>query len=204
MSVTEQSAPVYRNLLGPEWGAGQEAVVLEHHSAADLDRGQLPDGLTHGQRAEAGEQARGAKLAAENWDAPFVLTTTVRLFESLFAHKPSAMRWLHRLAGSVIVLDEVQALPDRLLAPILSALHGLVEHFDVMVLLASATQPSFSRRFGTPAVGPVAVQGASNTLMLTAGPPGIGESEAIAYSQERIRFMGRVRYFEGAIQASRR
>ncbi|MFE2498829.1 CRISPR-associated endonuclease Cas3'' [Streptomyces scopuliridis] len=143
VSVTEQNAAVYRDLLDPEPGSGQEAVVLEHHSAVDLDSGQVPDGLTQEERAQAGERARGAKLAAENWDAPFVVTTTVRLFESLFAHKPSAMRRLHRLAGSVIVLDEVQALPDRLLVPILSALRGLVERFGVTVLLASATQPSF-------------------------------------------------------------
>src|SRR5690606_10835668 len=84
-----------------------------------------------------------AKLASENWDAPFVVTTTVRLFESLFDNRPEAVRRLHRLAGSVIVLDEVQALPDRLLTPILSMLRTLTEHFGVTVLLASATQPTF-------------------------------------------------------------
>ena len=53
------------------------------------------------------------------------------------------MRKLHRLASSVIVLDEVQALPDRLLMPILSALRMLTERFGATVLLASATQPSY-------------------------------------------------------------
>ncbi|WP_159032911.1 hypothetical protein [Streptomyces fodineus] len=49
------------------------------------------------------------------------------------------MRRLYNLAGSVIVLDEVQALPDRLLAPILSVLRGLVDHYGVAVLLVTAT-----------------------------------------------------------------
>ncbi|MEW2527518.1 CRISPR-associated endonuclease Cas3'' [Streptomyces sp. NPDC047071] len=146
ISITEQNAAVYRDLLDPEPGSGEPAVVLEHHSAVDLDvEGAAVGGgaLTEEQSAELGERARMAKLAAENWDAPFVVTTTVRLFESLFSRRPSQVRRLHNLAGSVIVLDEVQALPDRLLAPILSVLRGLVDHFGVTVLLVSATQPSF-------------------------------------------------------------
>ena len=108
ISITEQNAAVYRRLLD-EPGS---PVVLEHHSGADLD----------GPTMRRGRWWR--KLAAENWDAPFVVTTTVQLFQSLFDHRPAAMRKLHRLAGSVIVLDEVQALPDRLLMPILSALRA--------------------------------------------------------------------------------
>jgi CRISPR-associated endonuclease/helicase Cas3 len=129
MSITEQNAMVYRDLLDPVEGGGGP-VVLEHHSSVKLDD----------EDSEAGQWAR---LAAENWDAPFVVTTTVQLFESLFSRKPSAMRKLHRIAGSVVVLDEVQALPDRLLVPILSGLRDLVEHFGVTVVLASATQPEF-------------------------------------------------------------
>ena len=72
-----------------------------------------------------------------------MVTTTVQLFQSLFDHRPAATRKLHRLARSVIVLDEVQALPDRLLLPILSALRTLAECFGTTVLLASATQPSY-------------------------------------------------------------
>ncbi|MEU0440307.1 CRISPR-associated endonuclease Cas3'' [Streptomyces sp. NPDC006186] len=144
ISITEQNAAVYRDLLDPEDGDDGPAVVLEHHSAVDLDADETTSGEPAGERhEELRQRSRMAKLAAENWDAPFVVTTTVRLFESLFSHRPSQTRRLHNLAGSVIVLDEVQALPDRLLAPILSGLRGLVDHFGVTVLLASATQPSF-------------------------------------------------------------
>lgn len=129
ISITEQNAQVYRDMLDPVEGEAGGPVVLEHHSSADL----------HSSKASA----VWARLAAENWDAPVVVTTTVQLFQSLFANRPSAMRKLHRLAGAVIVLDEVQALPDRLLAPILSALRGLVDHFGASVVLASATQPEY-------------------------------------------------------------
>lgn len=125
LTITEQNAAVYRRMLDED---GADPVVLEHHSHANFDDPHV---------------GRWARLAAENWDAPFVVTTFVRLFESLYGRRPSAMRRVHRLAGSVIVLDEVQALPHRMLAPILDALRLLVKHFGVTVMLSSATQPSF-------------------------------------------------------------
>lgn len=124
LTITEQNAAVYRDMLDV---AGEDPTVLEHHSQVNLD-GDDPNG-------------RWWRLSAENWDAPFVVTTTVRLFEALFDRKPAAMRRIHRLAGSVIVLDEVQALPHRLLVPILDALRVLVTHFGATVVLSSATQP---------------------------------------------------------------
>ncbi|MEV4254539.1 CRISPR-associated helicase Cas3' [Spirillospora sp. NPDC049652] len=122
LSITEQNAEVYRQVFGAEH-------VLEHHSGVDFN--------------ELGPGQRWQRLAAENWDAPVVVTTTVRLFESLFSRKPAAMRRLHRLAGAVIVLDEVQSLPDPMLPPILSALRDLTRFFGSSVVLASATQPDF-------------------------------------------------------------
>lgn len=122
-TVTEQNAEEYRDLLD----TAEERVVLEHHSGVDME----------------GAGRKWEREAAENWDAPVVVTTTVRLFESMFGRTASATRRLHRLANSVIILDEVQGLPYRLLVPILDALRSFVEHFNATVLLCSATQPEF-------------------------------------------------------------
>lgn len=125
-TVTEQNAADYRALLE----ADGEKVVLEHHS------GYIPE-------EGAGDEESWEKAAAENWDAPFIVTTTVRLFESLLGRSRSATQRLHRLADAVIVIDEVQGLPYKLLVPILDVLRGLVEHFGATVVLCSATQPAF-------------------------------------------------------------
>jgi CRISPR-associated endonuclease/helicase Cas3 len=121
LTITEQNAQVYRRLLG-------EHTVLEHHSQVEFDSADGEGRL---------------RLAAENWDAPFVVTTTVQLFDSLFGRKPARSRKLHRLANAVLVLDEVQALPVPLLVPILDALKVLAGQFGTTVLLTSATQPAF-------------------------------------------------------------
>ncbi|MCA1186708.1 MULTISPECIES: CRISPR-associated helicase Cas3' [unclassified Saccharopolyspora] len=127
ITVTEQNAQIYRRLLD-QTGA---PVVLEHHSQVHIDE------------SNERERAEWVKAASENWDAAFVVTTTVQLFESMFGRHPSQVRKLHRLANSVLVLDEVQSLPPRLLLPILDSLRLLVQHFGTTVLLTSATQPEF-------------------------------------------------------------
>lgn len=128
-TITDQNAAVYRGLLDPE-DPRDDPVVLEHHSHVDLDA-----------RRVSGRRRAWRRAAAENWDAPFVVTTTVQLFDSLFGRTGSQLRKLHRIANSVIVLDEVQALPHRLLPQIADALRILVQRLGVTVLLSSATQP---------------------------------------------------------------
>ncbi|QTR47303.1 CRISPR-associated helicase Cas3' [Thiothrix litoralis] len=116
-SIIEQTANIYRNIFGN--------CVVEHHSNLDPDR----------------ENAQ-SRLAAENWDAPIIVTTNVQLFESLFASRTSRCRKLHNLANSVIVLDEAQLLPPEFLNPILGVMKALVEHYGVTFVLSTATQPA--------------------------------------------------------------
>lgn len=131
ISITEQTAQVLRDVFEPENASGR--VVLEHHS-----------GVTGVADDEAFQRQHvWSRLAAENWDAPIIVTTTVQLFESLFANRPSRCRRVHRLARSVIIIDEAQALPAHLLRPILDALRQLCEGYGTTVLLSTATQPAF-------------------------------------------------------------
>jgi CRISPR-associated endonuclease/helicase Cas3 len=123
-SIVDQTADVFRRIF-----EGHPGAVLEHQSAIDPGR-------------QSAEDEQWRRLSAQNWDAPIIVTTTVQLFESLFSNRPSASRKLHRLADSVIVLDEAQCLPTHLLAPIHSVLATLVKRFGVTVVFCTATQPA--------------------------------------------------------------
>ncbi len=130
-SIIDQTAQVFRKVLG------DVQAFIEHHSDIELHDPENPT-PTEIQR----------RLAAENWDASLIVTTTVQLFESLLGRGTGKCRKLHNIARSVIVLDEVQMLPVHFLTPILDVLRQLVTHYGVTVVLCTATQPDFAPRQG--------------------------------------------------------
>lgn len=135
LSILEQTAKVYRDLFEPAFGPG---YVLEHHSLAGTRGGDWKDDEQGPSPAEVLRRRQ-----AENWDAPLVLTTSVQALESLFADRPKACRKLHRLAGSVLLFDEVQTVPRWLAVATLATLSRLKERYGASVVFATATQPSF-------------------------------------------------------------
>lgn len=114
LTLTEQNAAVYRHVV-PE--------LLEDHSQSDLD-----------------DEAR--EFAAR-WRVPVIITTSVRFFETLFAHKPTDCRKLHNIANSVVVFDEAQSLPAELTTASLQAVNELCRSYHTTMVFSTATQPDF-------------------------------------------------------------
>ena len=134
LSIIEQNAAEYRKVLDPN----NEGIVVEHHSAV----ASKDDDDERGRPLE--------ELAAENWDAPIIVTTSVQFIESLFANRTSKCRKLHNIANSVVLLDEVQTLPSHLLNPLLHVLRDLKKHYRVSFVFSTATQPAFRRSTSLP------------------------------------------------------
>jgi CRISPR-associated endonuclease/helicase Cas3 len=125
-AIIDQTAERYRAFLPP-------GAVLEHHSAVAPEDTEDQTAREVRRREET-----------ERWEAPFIVTTTVQLFESLFSNRRSKCRKLHNIANSVIILDEAQCLPPHVLLPTLAMLNVLVEAFGCTVLFCTATQPAWS------------------------------------------------------------
>ena len=147
-SIIEQNAAEFRKAFG-ELG---EAAVLEHHSTFD-------DATLQGENSKD-----KLKLASENWDMPVVVTTAVQFFESLFADRSSRCRKLHNISGSVIILDEAQMLPLKLLLPIMQAIKELARNYGCSVVLCTATQPAVQAEHGF-------YRGFENVRELAPNPP---------------------------------
>ena len=120
-SIIEQNADVFRKVCG-------DSAVLEHHC-----------------NFEAAHDSYRSQLAAENWDAPIIVTTNVQFFESLFHCRVSKCRKLHNIANSVIIFDEAQMLPVNKLKPCLSVIRELARNYRSTILLCTATQPALAK-----------------------------------------------------------
>lgn len=141
LNIIEQTSRIYRSIFTLDAGF-PTTTVLEHHSLAD-ERRRHPQ--ENEESADDGVEDR-RRMLSENWDAPIILTTSVQCLESLMANRPGACRKLHRLAGSVILFDEVQTLPPALAVSTLATLSRLADPngpFRSSVLFATATQPAF-------------------------------------------------------------
>lgn len=127
-TIIDQNAKVIREALGCD------DIILEHHSNL------IPD------EEDSHEMAGRIKseLLTERCDSPIILTTTVQLLNTLLLGKTRSVRRMHNLANSIIILDEVQAIPIKCLGLFNTAMNFLAEFCSTTIILCTATQPELT------------------------------------------------------------
>ncbi len=141
LSIIEQTATIYRRLFSEDKGFHPNFVIEDHSHVRSQDDDAKENDDADKDNINASNRMRN--LLAQNWDAPIVLTTSIQCLESLMANRPAACRKLHRLAGSVILFDEVQTIPKHLAVSTLATLSRLSERFGSTIVFSTATQPAF-------------------------------------------------------------
>lgn len=122
LSILEQNASVIHEFVG------DDRLILEHHSnVVQTDR--------------TGDELDERELLVQSWDAPIIITTLVQLLNTMFSGKTTAIRRFQALCDSVIVIDEVQTVPVKMLTLFNLAIQFLSEQCGATVVLCSATQP---------------------------------------------------------------
>lgn len=124
LTILDQNARVIRDNL-----PGDGECVLEHHSNVVRDE------------PSEGELSQ-RELLVETWDAPVIVTTMVQFLDTLFSGKSSCIRRFQSLCDSLIVIDEVQTVPLRMVSLFNLAVNFLSAICGATVILCSATQPS--------------------------------------------------------------
>ncbi|TAL16521.1 CRISPR-associated endonuclease Cas3'' [bacterium] len=122
-SIIDQNASVARSVFASIEESGR-MVVLEHHSNLTPEK-----------------DTEQSKILSENWDAPIVYTTAVQFLETLFSDGTRGARRMHQLANAVIIFDEIQTLPIRMVHIFNNAINFLVENCNSTAVFCTATQP---------------------------------------------------------------
>jgi CRISPR-associated endonuclease/helicase Cas3 len=125
-SILDQNAALIRKILDPDGENGR--IVLEHHS--NLDQSEVTEHTIS---------------SMETWNVPIIITTMVQFLEALFGPGTRKIRRMHQLVNSVIIFDEVQALPVSCTYLFTWAVKYLCQKTYASILLCTATQPGLNK-----------------------------------------------------------
>lgn len=123
-SILEQNAEDIKKAVG------SDDIVLEHHSNVICE--------------DQADEERYA-LLTENWESPIICTTAVQFLNTLFSSGIRNIRRMYSICDSVILFDEIQAMPVKITELFNQAINFLTVFGKSVVVLCSATQPLLDR-----------------------------------------------------------
>ncbi|WP_456325262.1 CRISPR-associated helicase Cas3' [Desulfonauticus submarinus] len=134
INIIEQNYAIIKSVLKnglPDFEENETQYLLKHHHLADISY------KTEGAEKPLDE----ALLLTESWEAEIVVTTFVQLLHTLIGFKNSFLKKFHNIAGSIIILDEVQNIPLEYWKLVRNVFLELSKRFKCYILLLTATKP---------------------------------------------------------------
>ncbi|MCP4346279.1 MAG: CRISPR-associated helicase Cas3' [Desulfobacterales bacterium] len=130
INIIEQTYKVFNELFDKE-----KVRLLKHHQYTDI--WAMASNDNSGRERELSKTL----LEVEDWQADVVLTTFVQFFHSVISNQNRMLKKFYRLAGSIIILDEVQSIKAEYWPLIGAVLYHLSEFLNCRIILMTATQP---------------------------------------------------------------
>lgn len=127
INIIEQNKKEYENVFN------NELKLIIHHRLSDFSK------VKNENNKEM--PLDKALLDVESWDGDVILTTFVQFFQSIFTGKNRPLKKLNKMAGSIIILDEVQAVPEKYMPLIGAVLRKMNQYYGTKFILMTATQP---------------------------------------------------------------
>lgn len=131
LSIIDQNSTVFEEVLRNNGIGVSHKVLLKHHHLSEISY-KTPD---------TEYETTQAKILIEGWNSEIIVTTFVQLFESLISNENRNLRKFHRIANSIIILDEVQSIPIKYWRVVSDLFYDLTKYFNVYVILVTATEP---------------------------------------------------------------
>ena len=146
ISICDQVEETAKDLLGLT-GTGQTKTLTIHHHLADF--GLSVYRITkESEKDDNSETENEAALSGitdyeiEMWRSDLIITSSVRLFETIFRLSKNNVLRFNRLVNSIIILDEYHSIPLKYHDAIHAAMLVLSRYFNTQFIVATATTPA--------------------------------------------------------------
>ncbi|MBC7342920.1 MAG: CRISPR-associated endonuclease Cas3'', partial [Clostridia bacterium] len=132
-SIIDQNYGVIEEVLGmlPDFEANRSAYLIKHHHLSDVF-------YTEDGKERALDEAM---LLVESWESEIVISTFIQFFYAIIGYRNRALKKLHNIAGSIVILDEVQSVKLEYWDLIGYALKLITKELGCYVLVMTATRP---------------------------------------------------------------
>lgn len=134
LSIIDQNASVFQKVLFGE-GKSSSAILLKHHHMAERNY------EVNEEEDEMMFDRNASQLLIEGWNSEIVVTTFVQLFQTLIGNRNSTLRKFHRLAHSILLVDEFQSMPVKYWPALRELFLALAEWLDCRIVFLTATDP---------------------------------------------------------------
>lgn len=136
LSIIDQNFSVFEKVLNTNQIKIDTNVLLKHHHLSEIFY----------QKDNAEIEPNSAKILIEGWNSEIVVTTFIQLFHTLISNKNRSLRKFHRLANSIIILDEIQSIPHRYWLLCKEILKSVAEQLNSYIVFVTATEPLIFNR----------------------------------------------------------
>lgn len=138
ISILEQNAKSVREVLDIEKTFKEDmlTIIQEIHSGHVTEEEEVPE---ENRIKEAGEEYKD--FMTERMISPIIFTTMVRFLNTFFLGGTRNIRPAHQFHDAVLIFDEIQSLPIRVVAMFNGLINFLSNVCNCTCILCSATQP---------------------------------------------------------------
>jgi len=141
ISLTDQIGKTIKEVLQSEFNTfntkeyKQSELLIIHHHLVESEWNYF------GEEEKEEINFEKAKDFIKLWDSNIVLTTFVSFWDSLLGGRKRNHLRFHKIAGSIIILDEIQGIPIYYWQLISTLIHQMCTFLNCTIIVGSATFP---------------------------------------------------------------
>jgi CRISPR-associated endonuclease/helicase Cas3 len=141
ISIVDQNYDVFKRALTADGQPPSSDVLLAHTHLSDIQY-HTDDRADENTCLEPSLTADQQELLVEGWESEVIVTTFVQLFETFFSGRNRMTRRFANVAGSIVILDEIQAFPHKYWLLFQRFAETMANLTGTYFLLCTATQPA--------------------------------------------------------------